>query len=262
MSALLVTLRGDLTQTKAARRTGLTQSKISRAERGLFPLDAAEAERYARALNASTPQRRRLIALADAFAETNIVTRAALSRSARSIQERVGDLERESTLIRSWQPEIIPGILQTPAYTAAVVGRDPGEEWLTARAARLARLNEPGRRWHQLISEGALRWPLGSREVMVNQLESLAEASRTSHVRVGIVDFASFKPIAPPAAFHLYGRRVACVATETATAFLRAPHDIDHYAALHGQLERLAVYDEDARKLITDVWTDFMRMEK
>lgn len=257
MSRLLVKLRGDRRQADTAGLAGLKQTKISRAESGKFPLSPADAETYARACGASEEDVQRLVKLAGAFAESNITTRSALVRSARTIQERVGRLERESTLIRSWQPEIVPGVLQIPPYTAAVIGVDPGPEWLLIRQARLAMVTEPHRTWHQLISEAALRWALGSNEIMAQQIEHLVSLSRLPNIRLGIVPFGVVHPVPPPSAFHLYGSRVACAATETATAFLNDAHDVTHYEGLFGELDAIALFDDEARGLLQRIEQDY-----
>lgn len=231
LSRLLIELRGR-SQTEAAQLGGLTQAKVSRAERAQFPLSPTETDDYARALGAAEDRRRQLVTLAEAAAERNIVSRAGLVRSARALQERFGQLEREASLIRSWQPQIVPGVLQTEAYTLAVVGGEADADWWAVRAARRAELRTPGRTWHQLVSEGALRWPLASPTVMAEQLRALIEANQWPGVRLGILDFGQPKPMAPPPAFHLYDGHTAAVATEVGTSFVTDERDLKHFGSL------------------------------
>lgn len=259
LSRLLIEIRGELSQTEAGRRAGLTQSKVSRAEAGRFPLSTAEAEAYGRAVGAAPAQLARLGELTRAFEAANITTRAALVRSARTIQERVARLEAECTLIRSWQPEIVVGVMQTPDYAAALLGDDPGPEWLATRAERVALLTSPSRSWHVLMSEAALRWGLGSARLMQRQIEHLSEVSQLPHVRLGLVPLDTVHPIPAPAAFHLFGDRVASVATETATAFLNEPADLDHYARLFAELAAIALYDDQAREILARAATSYKR---
>lgn len=260
MSRLLVTIRGDRMQTEAGRLAGLTQAKVSRAERGRFPLSPAEADAYACALGATTGQRERLVELAEAKAAEHITGRVALVRVEAAIQERFEQIEETATLIRSWQPEIVPGILQTPTYTAAVIGDDdPDPAWQAARAARRAKLAEPGRTWHQLMSEAALLWPLRSHTLMVEQIEHLVEISHYPNVRLGILDLATPKTMAPPAAFHIFGTHTVSVATEVGTSFVTATRDLDHFEGLFTGLDAIAVYGDDARALLTRITKDYRR---
>lgn len=261
MFRLLLALRGDRLQSEAATLAGFTQAKVSRAERGRFALSPADADTYARALGATEDQRRRLVELAETRAAEHLVSRQALVRSAPAIQERIGQLETNATLIRSWQPEIPPGILQSPGWTAAMTasdgGPDPGPQWQAARAARLARLVEPGRTWHQLVSEAALRWTLGSAAIMRGLIEHLTEVSHYPNVRLGILDLATPKPMAPPAAFHLFDDHTATVATDIGTSFVTDQHDLTHFSNAFAALDAVALHDDTARALLERIGSDY-----
>jgi hypothetical protein len=262
LSRLLAFIRGDRTQMEAAALTGLSQAKISRAERGRFPLSPDEAGRYAERLGATLEQRERLVELATARSAEHISGRVALVRVAAAVQERIEHYQREATLIRAWQPNLVPGMLQTPEYTAALLAGDgegdPGPAWWTPRRARTALLTEPGRTWHLLVSEAALRWPLGPAETMRAQIEHLVSASTLPTVRLGVLDLATPKRFAPPAAFHMYDR-VVSVATEVGTSFVTDPQDVEHFDSLFARLHEAATYGEDARALLARVAHQFER---
>lgn len=250
LSRLLVALRGELTQAEAAALVGLTQSKVSRAERSSFPLDLDETERYASALGAVPDVRERLSQLAaEKVAERErIAGRTTLVRSATAIQSRIGRLERAAGLVRSWQPAIVPGVLQTSGYTAALAG-DVDPAWWVARRERLALLDEPHRMWHQVVSEAVLRWGLGSREIMAEQIQHLIEISDRPNVRFGIVPLDTVHAVAAPAAFHLFDD-VACDATQLGTSFVDDPSDAAHYRQLFDRLDTIALYDDAARAVL------------
>ena len=253
LSRLLAFVRGDRTQMEAAALTGLSQAKISRAERGRFPLSPEEAAVYADRLGATPEQRERLVELAAARSAEHVSGRVALVRVAAAVQERIEHHQRDSTLIRAWQPNMVPGVLQTPEYTAALLAGDgegdPGPAWWTARRARTAMLTEPGRSWHLLVSEAALRWPLGSAETMRAQIEHLLEVSTLPAVRLGVLDLSTPKSFAPPAAFHMYDR-VVSVATEVGTSFLTGAADVEHFDDLFARLDAAAAHGDDARALL------------
>jgi Domain of unknown function (DUF5753) len=186
----------------------------------------------------------------------HIVGRVALVRVAAAVQERIERYQREATQIRAWQPNLVPGVLQTPEYTAALLAGDgegdPGPAWWTARRARTAMLTEPGRSWHLLVSEAALRWPLGTAATMCAQIEHLVTASELPAVRLGVLDLSTPKTFAPPAAFHAYDR-VVSVATEVGTSFLTDAADVEHFDALFARLDAAALHGDDARELLTRV---------
>jgi hypothetical protein len=117
-------------------------------------------------------------------------------------------------------------------------------------------LSEPGRSWHLLVSEAAVRWPLGSAETMRAQVEHLVTASELPTVRLGVLDLSTPKTFAPPSAFHMYDD-VVSVATEVGTSFLTDTPDVEHFDALFTRLDAAALHGDDARELLTRVAQQF-----
>lgn len=248
----MIEVRGQVKQSDAAALVGLTQARVSRAERGTYTLDPDTADAYARALGASPDQRRELVALCEAAASNTVTGQARLIRRGAAIQEKTRDLEAQSSIVRSWQPEIVPGLLQTWDYTLAVIEREPDARWSRARRERLALLERPDRHFHQLLSEATLRWVIGSPAVMADQLRHLSDLSTRPNLTLGIVPFGRAAP-APPSAFHLYGDRVAEAGTDVGTTFLDERPDIEMYRALFDRLDAIAIYGDDARALLDEI---------
>jgi transcriptional regulator with XRE-family HTH domain len=105
------------------------------------------------------------------------------------------DLEAAAALIRTYEGQFVPGLLQTEDYLRAVVGgahlEDSPEEAERRVALRLGRqtlLEQPGapRLW-AVVDEAALRRPVGGREVMRAQLERLAEATKLPNVTLQVL---------------------------------------------------------------------------
>jgi transcriptional regulator with XRE-family HTH domain len=105
------------------------------------------------------------------------------------------DLEAAAALIRTYEGQFVPGLLQTEDYLRAVVGgahlEDSPEEAERRVALRLGRqtmLEQPGapRLW-AVVDEAALRRPVGGREVMRAQLERLAEAAKLPNVTLQVL---------------------------------------------------------------------------
>lgn len=255
-SQLMLEIRGRTKQADAAALVGLNQMRISRAEQGTYTFDPELADAYARALGASDEQRTELVALCEAAKATSITGQARLVRRAAAIQEKTRDLEAQSTVIRSWQPEIVPGLLQTWDYTLAVIEREPEQAWVRARQDRLALLEREDKQFHQLISEATLRWVLGSAAVMAEQLAHLVELSRRPNITIGVLAFGRPAPV-PPSAFHLYGDRAAEASTEAGTTFLEQRADLELYRSLFDRLDTAAVHGDDARALIRGIETHY-----
>ena len=109
------------------------------------------------------------------------------------------DLESAAGLIRTYEGQFIPGLLQTDDYIRAVVQGahldDQDEEVgrrVRLRMARQAVLirEQPPRLW-AVVDEAALRRPVGGREVMRGQLERLIDASKLANVTLQVLPFGS-----------------------------------------------------------------------
>ncbi|MFG2311984.1 helix-turn-helix domain-containing protein [Streptomyces sp. NPDC048566] len=109
--------------------------------------------------------------------------------------DRLVGLQEAATTIRTFEIQYVPGLLQTPAYTRAVVQRGLP----TAPAAEVERRVELRMRRRQLldredaphlwavVDESVLLRVLGSPEVMREQLEHLVEMASRPHVIVQVV---------------------------------------------------------------------------
>jgi DNA-binding XRE family transcriptional regulator len=99
------------------------------------------------------------------------------------------DLEQAATIIRTYEGQFIPGLLQTDDYMRAVMGGaleerpediDRRVELRLARQAALTR-PDPPRLW-AVVDESALRRPVGGPRVMRAQLERLIESTQLPSV--------------------------------------------------------------------------------
>jgi hypothetical protein len=116
----------------------------------------------------------------------------------RGFKDFVG-FEAEARQILTYEPSIIPGLLQTEEYTRAILraayieGAD-FDEAVKLRATRQELLSraEPPVKYTAIIDEAALRRPAGGRrrrEVMRGQLERLLELSERSNVAIRVLPF-------------------------------------------------------------------------
>jgi transcriptional regulator with XRE-family HTH domain len=105
------------------------------------------------------------------------------------------DAEPRASVIRCWEPLLIPGLLQTDAYARAVfvawqavdASGDPDEQ-VVARLARQAIFDQPAPpSFWTLIDETVLRRVVGGPKVMHDQLLHLADMSERPRVTVEVV---------------------------------------------------------------------------
>jgi len=108
-------------------------------------------------------------------------------------------LEESASLIRAYQPQVVPGLLQTEGYIRAITAANfPAEsEDFTERAValRIARQQlltrpEPPEYW-AVLDETVLRRPIGGHKVMRAQLEHLIRAAEQPKVTIQVIPFAA-----------------------------------------------------------------------
>jgi Domain of unknown function (DUF5753)/Helix-turn-helix domain len=109
------------------------------------------------------------------------------------------DLESAAVLIRTYEAQFVPGLLQTEEYMRAVIQGallddtpDVAEQRVQLRLTRQQLLDrEDAPRLWAVVDEAALRRPVGSREVMRTQLERLIEAAELPNVTLQVLPFAA-----------------------------------------------------------------------
>jgi transcriptional regulator with XRE-family HTH domain len=111
---------------------------------------------------------------------------------------RWADIEAEATALRSYEPLLVPGLLQTEDYARAILSARPGgddadlEEQVAARMERQATVSQPGGPllWC-VLDEGVLHRPVGGGKVMRTQLERLAGLSDHPKTTVQVIPAAA-----------------------------------------------------------------------
>lgn len=107
-------------------------------------------------------------------------------------------LEDESSEIRNWDAQLIHGLLQTEAYSRAVISAGrmlPSEadvdRRITARKQRQALLDRSDApALHVILDEAVIRRPIGGEVVMRDQLSALLEATERPNVTLQVVPYA------------------------------------------------------------------------
>ena len=160
------------------------------------------------------------------------------------------DLESATTLIRTYQGLLVPGLLQTEEYTRAVIhgaqldeSPEEADHRVALRMARqtlLTRADAP-RLW-AVVDEAALRRPVGGPKVMRAQLEWLIDAAELSNVTLQILPFGAGAHPAMVGAFSILrfaDRELADVVYLehlTNAVYLDKGDDVDHYLHVMDQI--------------------------
>jgi hypothetical protein len=161
-------------------------------------------------------------------------------------------LEEAAQLIRVYEMQFVPGLLQTEEYARAVVvqgapGLEPEEvdRRVALRMGRqkLLHKDNPPRLW-AIVDEAALRRPMGGRDVLAAQIERLMDAVSEPTITLQVMPFRYGGHAAEGGAFTIMRFPEAdlpdMVYMEylTGALYLDKPDEVERYAAV---MERLSV---------------------
>jgi transcriptional regulator with XRE-family HTH domain len=174
------------------------------------------------------------------------------------------DLEAAAGLIRTYEGQLIPGLLQTDDYMRALVHGahldDSGEEVGRRVRLRMARQmlltrEQPPRLW-AVVDEAALRRPVGGKEVMRGQLERLVEATKLPNVILQVLPFGSGAHPAMVGSFSILRfpdqelPDVVYLEHLTSAIYLNKPDEVDQYLhVMEGICVRAAAPDRTVELL-------------
>jgi transcriptional regulator with XRE-family HTH domain len=192
----------------------------------------------------------------DMFVEWRRMERTGLRRA----QEAVLPLWERTRLFRAYSSWLIPGAVQTRAYTAAVLRAiaarrglpDDVEDATAVRSDRLRLLREGDHRFLVLIEESVLRNVIGGPEVMAGQLGHLITVASLPSVSLGVVPMGLDRDaVWPVEDFWIFDDRQVNVELVSGWLTLTQPREIGMYAQTFSELAQLAVRGTQARTLIT-----------
>jgi transcriptional regulator with XRE-family HTH domain len=245
-----------------ARRMGTSQSKVSRIESATTLPSVPEVTAWASAIGASTQVHDSLVTLAEAAFTEEQSWRDALRRRPHA-QDEVRALESRARLLSTFQPSLVPGMLQTAEYARRVFSFLPAtlaeSDIPAAVAGRLNRqlaLYEADRYFSFLITEGALRWRPGPPELMVAQLDRIASVSTLDNVSVGVIPLGVQAVTMLTHTFVIYNgwdEQDILVEVDTihARLLVKRPADVALYRQRWERLTQMAIFEEEAREFIS-----------
>jgi transcriptional regulator with XRE-family HTH domain len=195
--------RTGLTGDQVADRLGWSGSKISRIELNRIGVKLADLKKLLDLYGVSPAHRDELQALATESLGTGIleVPPSALTAELSSYINE----ETEAKSVWNWEPQIVPGLLQTGRYARAIIEGwtsvmpTPHQEVERRVEARLARqrllTRDPPLELSAVVDESVLHRKIGDSSIMREQLEHLIEASRLPNVRLQVLAFGGEHPV-------------------------------------------------------------------
>jgi transcriptional regulator with XRE-family HTH domain len=193
-------LAKGLTQRQVAEALDWSLSKVNRMEAGEVTVSSTDLQALLRHFDVTDRDRvEQLIEEARAARRRGWWDQPEYREHLTSAMIQSVQFETEATAIRSFQPTVIPGVLQTRAYASAVVSIWGGE---LSEADRDSRLEVRARRREQLFSrpdppeyllvldESVLLREVGGPRTMSEQLYDLLDLARAGRVNVRVVPLA------------------------------------------------------------------------
>jgi hypothetical protein len=235
------------------------ESKVSRIEHGAALPTAEDIRAWCESCGAYD-QTEDLIATLRAVDGMWIEWRRMERSGLRLAQAAQQPLYERTRVFRVYAPSILPGLVQTEAYTAAVLRaiqrrrsiRDDVEDAVGVRMDRQQVLHEGDHRFVFLIEESALTVGFGGAEIMAAQLGHLVVVSALPSVVLGIIPTRPDRDTAwPVEGFWMFDNEQVAVELISGHLTVTQPREIAMYAQVFAELGDLAVYGKAARRLIS-----------
>ncbi|WP_281394920.1 helix-turn-helix domain-containing protein [Streptomyces rectiverticillatus] len=253
------------TADEMARRLGWHQTKVSRIENGRSGVRVHELESLLDLYGVTDPEVRG--GLVDLARENK--ARMWWTPYSDVITQRYASyiaLETEASTKRTFETTLIPGLLQTPDYTRAVINALAPETKPDAVDAlvsvRLARQGATLRRASPLtlravVDEAALRRTTGGARVMTKQLHHLLEASEEPNVVLRVLPFSAGGHVGMLGSFVILefpirsDLDVVYTESQVSSIQLERRSDLATYNQMFANLSKNALDEAQSRNLIS-----------
>jgi transcriptional regulator with XRE-family HTH domain len=172
-------------------------------------------------------------------------------------------LEGLADSVFTFQPLIIPGLLQTQDYASAItansrsIRQDHGERFVSFRMARTRRLTDPDRplSLHAVLTEAALRLAVGTPDVRREQLEHLVAMADLPNITIQVVRPEDGPHPALGGNFVILdfgeaARPVVYVELKDGAVYLQSHEEVAAYTMVASDVQRVAMSPEQSRELI------------
>ncbi|MEU1276013.1 helix-turn-helix transcriptional regulator [Streptomyces sp. NPDC005799] len=183
-------------------------------------------------------------------------------------------LETDAASLRVYDPQVVPGLLQTRQYAEALITGalpetaaadvDKRVQVRLRRQERITAPDNPLRLW-TVMDEAALRRVVGNKSLMRDQLEHLVEQAQLPHVTVQVIPFdmgahpgvngqyaiLEFPDAADSSVVYIEG--------VTSDLYLEKANDVQKYSVMYEHLRAQALNPEHSRQFIADIAKEYAR---
>jgi transcriptional regulator with XRE-family HTH domain len=251
-----------------ARTLGWSQSKVSRIETGRHAIVARDVAALLVFYGAPDDVRAELLAAT----ATDNGEGAWIQRAGGFVrrQESMAQMESVTSLIRHFQPVLVPGLLQTHDYAKDVAAAAGAKDPLAIADRRMERqeiLKAAGAPGYSVVLDArALLCRFGEVSVIHDQIDYLADSVpqlRTVDLRV--LPLLYQWPVSPAVAFMMYefthadSTPVVYVEAPAGDSYFSEPSDVERHLALFNQLRAVALPQDASIGYLKSLHTEVTR---
>jgi hypothetical protein len=237
-----------------------SEAKLSRIETGISRISSDDLGKLLSMYGVATAEQERLSALA-VQARQRAWWEPHSNVLLKGYEEFIG-FEEAATAIETYEPQVVPGLLQTSEYAAAIFQvRGEGPASVAERVAvRLGRQfvlgRQPPLQFWAILDEAVFHRTIGSPAIMDQQIHRLIEAAGRPAVRLQVLPFAAgahralsgsfmiLKFAAPPADPVVYSEGL------TGGLLRHKTEDVEDYQASFASLSAQALDDDESIELM------------
>lgn len=248
---------GGLTGRELAGRLAWGQSKVSKLENGKQTPTVADLTAWAEGTG-NPGATGELIGRLRGLETQYRSWRRQLAGGYRAVQDAHRAQAQRTRFRRSFDPSLIPGLLQTADYARSVLTRYSTlhtaprdiEAAVRARMGRQGILMDQTRSFHFLVWEGALRARPCRPAVLSAQLDRIVGRLGPGNVRVGIVPFEADMNLPAGVGFSVHDDSLVITETWHAEMWLDGSEDVALHVRAWEALERNALYGAGAHRAL------------
>jgi transcriptional regulator with XRE-family HTH domain len=257
--------RAGLNGKQTAKMLGWSESRVSRVLNGTLGVNEVDISAFLALCMVTGEERERLLRLT-----REGDTPGWLQQHGSSMPEQLKTLidhESKAVDINEFEPDFVPGLLQTGDYAQSLLERSatiPPSEVQDRVAARLARQSlfskERRPQFTFYLHEFVLRLPVGGSEVMSDQLHSLLRMAVRSYISIRVIPAAYGAHAGTSGSCRLMEfvdfRPVAYVEEQTSGHFLEDPEEIATYRKIFASFANCALDEGQSKDLIARLAVD------
>ncbi|MFH8739010.1 helix-turn-helix domain-containing protein [Streptomyces sp. NPDC017964] len=252
-----IRLDAGITKRELAARCTWSEAKSSRIENARTAPSDQDIQAWCRVCEA-VDQAPGLVA-ANRQADSMYVQWRRLQRTGlKQLQNANRPLFESTRHFKVYCSNVVPGFLQTPGYTTALLRSiatfrglpDDVADAVTARGDRSRIIREGDHSFAIVVEETVLRYRLGDAGVMAGQLGALLTAMDLPAVSLGVIPSTVERTMWPVESFTVFDDKRVDHEPLSASVTITAPDEVVQYLKAFGHLHRQAAYGADARALI------------